>query len=270
MSSFSETMSGEIIEIQPLSNIDKEYFSINWNIGKRCNFSCSYCPRDLHDAESPHKTIDELIFAWKNILEVLNKTGIKKKIKIEFSGGEPTLNPEFMNFCIHLKKNYSHLIKSIGVTTNGSRHYSYFKKLLKNLNWVTFSNHFEFMNESLFYRNVLLSKRNFPNVHVAVNLMIEEWTPKKVSAMLDILQKENVVVHAHKIRNYYNSKGIKNRNLNDFNYEEFLKEQKFPIAMLQELRSDYPFKKINEQNIIVRTMESSYRRLFEPNIKIHE
>ena len=33
---------------------------IEWNLGKRCNFDCSYCPSEIHDNTSPHTDIEIL------------------------------------------------------------------------------------------------------------------------------------------------------------------------------------------------------------------
>ena len=57
-----------------------ELFRVEWNLGKRCNYNCSYCGNELHDKTSDHmpweiftNTIDEI------------KRGTDKKIKISFT-----------------------------------------------------------------------------------------------------------------------------------------------------------------------------------------
>ena len=33
---------------------------IEWNLGKLCNYDCSYCPSSIHDNSSPHTNIEIL------------------------------------------------------------------------------------------------------------------------------------------------------------------------------------------------------------------
>ena len=35
-------------------------FQVTWDLGRRCNYDCSYCPVTRHDNFSPHATLDEL------------------------------------------------------------------------------------------------------------------------------------------------------------------------------------------------------------------
>ena len=35
-------------------------FQITWDLGRRCNYDCSYCPPHRHDNFSRHATFDEL------------------------------------------------------------------------------------------------------------------------------------------------------------------------------------------------------------------
>ena len=33
---------------------------VEWNLGKRCNYDCSYCPSSIHDNTSAHTDIEVL------------------------------------------------------------------------------------------------------------------------------------------------------------------------------------------------------------------
>ena len=39
---------------------------VEWNLGKRCNYDCSYCPPVIHDNTSPHTDIQILKMLWMN------------------------------------------------------------------------------------------------------------------------------------------------------------------------------------------------------------
>ena len=38
-------------KIKKIYNIEK-YFTVDWTVGSTCNFSCSYCPEELHDGKT--------------------------------------------------------------------------------------------------------------------------------------------------------------------------------------------------------------------------
>jgi len=102
---------------------------IEWNIGKRCNYDCEYCPSIIHDNYSNHTDIDLL----KSVVDKLPKNA-----RISFTGGEPTVHPEFeelVHYCVHKD------IKWINVTTNGTRSPIYYFRL--PVNHIVFSLHFE-------------------------------------------------------------------------------------------------------------------------------
>jgi MoaA/NifB/PqqE/SkfB family radical SAM enzyme len=59
------------------------------------------------------------------------------------TGGEPTIHPKFLDLCKYIKHEKG--AKFVSVTTNGSRTLDYHKKLFENLDAITLSFHFEFM-----------------------------------------------------------------------------------------------------------------------------
>ena len=102
---------------------------VEWNLGKRCNYDCSYCPSVIHDNTSPHTGIAIL----KSAVDKLPNNA-----RISFTGGEPTVHPNFeelIQYCVHKD------IKWINVTTNGTRSPMYYFRL--PVNHIVFSLHFE-------------------------------------------------------------------------------------------------------------------------------
>jgi len=103
---------------------------IEWNLGKRCNYDCGYCPSVIHDNTSPHTDINILKAAVDRLPD---------NARISFTGGEPTVHPQFeelISYCVNVKG-----IKWINVTTNGTRSPLYYFKL--PVNHIVFSLHFE-------------------------------------------------------------------------------------------------------------------------------
>lgn len=104
---------------------------VEWNLGKRCNLDCSYCPSEIHDNISPHTNFDILKLAADKLLE------IKKPLRISFTGGEPCVNPDLPKLLDYLKDKVSW----INITTNGTMTEQFYFKL--PVNHYVFSLHVE-------------------------------------------------------------------------------------------------------------------------------
>jgi MoaA/NifB/PqqE/SkfB family radical SAM enzyme len=153
-------------------------FSITWNTGPRCNFSCSYCPPHLNDKVSKHKTLDELKRIWLDIVEKSIHRGLD--YKISFSGGEPTINPNFLLFLEWLSTDDR--IKNIGFTSNGSTAKARYLKAIDYVDYITFSTHFEFMLVDKFKDTVLSTHLKAIELkkNIFVNIMDEHFAKDKV------------------------------------------------------------------------------------------
>jgi MoaA/NifB/PqqE/SkfB family radical SAM enzyme len=106
---------------------------IEWNLGKRCNYDCSYCPSEIHDNTSTHTNIEIL----KATVDKLLTLG--KPVRISFTGGEPCVHPKFeelVKYCKHVG------ISWISVTTNGTRPYEFYANL--PVDQLLFSLHLEY------------------------------------------------------------------------------------------------------------------------------
>lgn len=106
---------------------------VEWNLGKRCNYDCSYCPSSIHDNTSSHTDIEIL----KEAVDKLVSLG--KPIRLSFTGGEPTVHPKFkelIQYCKHVGVSW------ISVTTNGTLPYEFYASL--PVDQYVFSIHFEY------------------------------------------------------------------------------------------------------------------------------
>ena len=111
----------------------QDSIKIEWNLGKRCNYDCSYCPSSIHDNSSPHTDIEIL----KATVDKLMTLG--KPIRLSFTGGEPTVHPKFkelVQYCKHVG------IGWISVTTNGTLPYDFYANL--PVDQYVFSIHLEY------------------------------------------------------------------------------------------------------------------------------
>lgn len=120
---------------------------ILWDIGRQCNYNCSYCWPDVHNTTDPHKSLDTLI---KTADYAIDNWSNGHQIRWYFGGGEPTLNPDFEPFIQYLssKNQWTMLV------SNGSQGPKYWEKNCDNYSILIFSAHFEFMKKELFMKNV--------------------------------------------------------------------------------------------------------------------
>ena len=197
-------MESKIIKVTPVDN----YLSIGWMITNKCNYDCMYCPDKWHNGNNQY-TLVQLQKYW---IDIFDKTKDKNlKYKIGFTGGEATINKDFITFLEWLQQNYNNYIHMILLTTNGSASVNYYKKLFKIVNNITFSFHSEHADEIEFYKKIIKLK-DVIGVHnfIHVNIMNEVWNQKRIVLYTDILNKHSI-----------------SYSINEIDYE--LKTRSFPI-----------------------------------------
>ena len=126
-------------------------FLVSWDLGRRCNYDCSYCPPHRHDNTSTHASLEELKSSAEFVFEYVSliiKYKNHKTVSISFTGGEPTVNPEFINFSRYVKslyqQKYSDQFKLIlDLTTNGAMSKKTADSVLEIFDHVTVSYHSE-------------------------------------------------------------------------------------------------------------------------------
>ena len=68
---------------------------ILWDIGRFCNYNCSYCWPAIHNMTDPHKSLE--VFC-RTADYLIDNWAMGGQIRWYFGGGEPTLNPNFESF----------------------------------------------------------------------------------------------------------------------------------------------------------------------------
>ena len=120
-------------------------FVCTWDLGRRCNLDCSYCPPHRHNNWSLHAKLEDL----KNTARLPLQYGRRLReysngqiaTQVSFTGGEPTLNPAFVPLCAYIKQQDPQL--EIGLTTNGLMSSSLLEELIPVIDHFTISFHFE-------------------------------------------------------------------------------------------------------------------------------
>ena len=113
---------------------------VNWNLGKKCNFDCSYCPESVHNKTDPYPDMQTMKKVASSIFEKISES---RKVKFTFTGGEPTLIPHYVDFLKWLRASFKGRV-DISTNTNGSRNVAYLSDLLEYSS-INFSAHFEFI-----------------------------------------------------------------------------------------------------------------------------
>lgn len=132
-----------------IDNVKEESFQVTWDVGRRCNYDCTYCPSHRHDNFSPHAGLETLIDTFDFVLDyydIIKKyTRVDQMLSISFTGGEPTNNPNFLKMIRHVKEHPSYKDKDfkLSLTTNGAFSEQYANQLIDLGIGATISYHCE-------------------------------------------------------------------------------------------------------------------------------
>jgi MoaA/NifB/PqqE/SkfB family radical SAM enzyme len=160
---------------------------IEWNLSKRCNYDCSYCPSEIHDNSSKHTDI-EILKSTIDKLVSLNKT-----IRLSFTGGEPTVHPKFDELIKYAKKSG---INWISVTTNGTRPYEFYKNL--DVDQYVVSIHLEYNWSKVV--DLLLHLANSTNIKLIGQIMAHNDFMDHVKIIRNLLNDSKIPNTVRRIR----------------------------------------------------------------------
>lgn len=151
-----------------------EPMMVTWDVGRRCNYDCTYCESSRHDLTSPLHTFEELkntfffIKAWTQVYN--SKRHFSTTTNINFTGGEPTVNQNFWKLAEFISETESGF--DLSLTTNGAWSSKNTDKIIKLFKGVTISYHAEAhpsLKERILENIRLLHKTN---IWLQVNVML--------------------------------------------------------------------------------------------------
>lgn len=163
--------------------LDGAVFQVTWDLGRRCNYDCSYCPSHRHDNFSPHASLEDLKKNVNFLLKYIDLYMTYRKFKnasVNFTGGEPTVNPKFIEFLIYLKEQYTLYYKSkwycgFTVTSNGAMSKKIADAIIEHCNHITISYHAEadVMTKEAVKARIVQFAEAYPNstCSLSVNVM---------------------------------------------------------------------------------------------------
>jgi MoaA/NifB/PqqE/SkfB family radical SAM enzyme len=162
-----------MIKTQAIRLVHKEPMMITWDVGRRCNYDCSYCEASRHNNTSKHRTIEDMLSVF-NFIKEYTKLYDCDSANINFTGGEPTSNPIFFDFAKQVKQQSNY---GLGLTTNGAFSYKFIDTIEECFDWVTVSYHCE--ADSKLKERVLenIKELHTRKIRLSVNVMmhVDYW-----------------------------------------------------------------------------------------------
>jgi MoaA/NifB/PqqE/SkfB family radical SAM enzyme len=199
------------MEIKPVKiEKDGETYDLHvmWSLHNKCNYSCSYCPPILHDGYYNWLKLEHLKGFVNRLEEHYVKNLGYKNILFSFTGGEPTLWPDFREFLAYINSKGFR----IGLTTNAGVSVNYWKQVSTYFDYICMSFHAEsadidnFVKTFEYLHNA--DKTVVPSVRVMMHPREDLWD-KCISVIEQIKKFPNYTYECVHILSSYGVNNIK-------------------------------------------------------------
>jgi MoaA/NifB/PqqE/SkfB family radical SAM enzyme len=186
------------------ANIEPQVIDINWNLGKRCNYDCSYCSPTIHDWVSPHLLIETI----QNFLDQISEwtTSQNKSFTMSLTGGEPFVHPRIIEILKIIKQSNSYGDR-LTCTTNGSLPLELYERALDYLTHLTISLHLERSDSEVLdtLNKAIALQKKYPTKWINVQVMC---LPGKLDfierSVMPLLESQSVRFTLRRIRPWLN------------------------------------------------------------------
>lgn len=171
-----------------------EPLMVTWDILRKCNLDCSYCESTRHNNTSRLPTLEELKSTFDFVKEYTSLYNSKRLFRtetnIDFTGGEPTINPDFWPLLDYIKQ---HQGFRLSLTTNGTWGPKFTQKVLEHFSHATISWHAEDKLNERTLENILSLHRN--GMSIQANIMLHCDHFDKATAVCELLKDSGVKVN---------------------------------------------------------------------------
>lgn len=205
-----------------------ESMMVTWDIGRRCNYDCTYCEDTRHNNTSKHRTIEELKVTFNFIqqwTELYNTQRNMSLTNINFTGGEPTSNPHFFDFVEFVNQQQRY---RLSLTTNGAWSPKFTDRIIKNFAGVTVSYHAEAhptLKKQVIENIIQLSKSD---LWLQVNVMLHTDYWEETVGVCDHLEELGIKYNPRPIGDgniarkgwFSDSSGVMRRTSHEYNPEQ--------------------------------------------------
>lgn len=186
-----------LYSVDHATNIPPTVLIVSWNLGKRCNYDCSYCGDLVHDAVSPFVNKSDALIAIDNLHSYAVENN--KTISWGFTGGEPFIDPSFMNMLeVISSKSTTH---SVVVSSNGSLPLSVYLQASQYVTNLTISIHQErSVSEIARTINTIKELNKLPSLNLSVTVMFVAGSTTNTESIIKDLTSSGVKTILRKIR----------------------------------------------------------------------
>jgi MoaA/NifB/PqqE/SkfB family radical SAM enzyme len=182
-----------MIQTTAIKLAQPEALMVTWDIVRKCNLDCTYCESTRHDNTSSLPTLEELKSTFdfvKDYVELYNNNRVDKVgTNIDFTGGEPTINPAFWPFLDYVKQ---HTGFRLSLTTNGTWGPNFTQRILDNFAHATISWHAEDPLKERTVANILALNKT--NIGLQANIMLHSEYFEEATSLCEMLRAQGVKV----------------------------------------------------------------------------
>lgn len=172
---FSEIPFDDIVRFGQRSLLNNDLFCVSWLLGRYCNYRCSYCWPYAHSDKKDHRAGTLIKSTLDEIKRQARERGFNS-FHFSFSGGEPTLHPEYLEILQHYSGDVENSnYQSVHMTTNLSQSKDWFKKYIETTKplhraSITASYHKEFAKPEVFRDKLILLQEG--DIQVTINMVL--------------------------------------------------------------------------------------------------
>jgi len=174
-------------------------FLLDWEVTKKCNLDCSYCPTDIetggHNNSTRHPPLADCLksidFMYEYVdLYMQQKKSTQRKVILNLYGGESLYHPNIVDILIACREKYAVYKDSweltIICTTNAVVNKKIWDRVVDLIDYFTCSYHAEILpsQEETYFNNILtLKNKNKPSKAVIMMHSDPEKWPRSLNAI---------------------------------------------------------------------------------------
>lgn len=192
-------------------------FLLDWEVTKKCNLDCSYCPTDIetggHNNNTKHPKLEECLktieFMYEYVdLYMAQKKLSQRKVILNVYGGESLFHPnivEILQACRDKYKPYADKWElTITTTTNAVINKNIWSNIIPLIDEFTVSYHAEHLpkQSKLFFNNLFTLKELNKRVKVVVMMHADPELWKNSIMAIEFCQTNNIRYLAKPYDNY--------------------------------------------------------------------
>ena len=173
---FTQIPFDDIVSFGQRTMLYRNVFNVSWILSRFCNYACSYCWAHGRSSTRDHRPLEVYLKTIDSIKEQSRANGFNS-FHFSLSGGEPTINPSFMDIVKYLADDVQNCpYASLHMTSNCSQGMKWFSKFVEQVKpfhraSVTASLHTEYVKTEkkmqIFADKLILCQEN--DIQITIN-----------------------------------------------------------------------------------------------------